>query len=117
MDAIDAAAGVVRRYRIQSVRPAARDLARIIVDSTAQLQQAMAALEHQGGVRDAIVEVNRLENDADRVHHQALTELFAEERDPILVIKWKEVFDYLEEATDRCEDVADLLEGVVLKHA
>jgi predicted phosphate transport protein (TIGR00153 family) len=117
MDAIDAAAGVVRRYRIEKVRPGARELSRIIVDSTAQLQRAMRLLEQHNGVRDAIVEVNRLENEADRVHHQAVSELFAEERDPIAVIKWKEILDFLEDATDRCEDVADLLEGIVLKHA
>jgi uncharacterized protein Yka (UPF0111/DUF47 family) len=60
--------------------------------------------------------VNRLENEADRVHDEALTHLFDEEKDPIAVIKWKEVFDYLEEATDRCEDVANVLEGVVVKN-
>jgi predicted phosphate transport protein (TIGR00153 family) len=117
MDAIDAAAGVVRRYRIDRVRPRARELTRIIVESTRQVHIAMSALGKKDGVRDAIVEVNRLENEGDRVHHEALSELFAEEKDPISVMKWKEVFDFLEEATDRCEDVADLLEGVVLKHA
>ena len=65
--------------------------------------------------RDERVEVNRLENEADSVHDEALSRLFLEEKDPLTVIKWKEVFDYLEEATDRCEDVADVLEGVVVK--
>jgi uncharacterized protein len=60
--------------------------------------------------------VNRLENEADRMHDEALRRLFEEERDPITVIKWKEVPDFLEEATDRCEDVANVLEGVVVKH-
>ena len=51
------------------------------------------------------------------MHEQAVGRLFAEEHDPILIIKWKEVLDFLEDATDRCEDVANLLEGVVVKHA
>ena len=77
---------------------------------------AVDALERKVGVHERAVEVNRLENEADRVHDEALRRLFEEERDPIAVIKWKEVLDFLEEATDRCEDVANVLEGVVVKH-
>ena len=62
------------------------------------------------------MEVNRLENSADDVHDEALRRLFEEERDAINIIKWKEVLDLLEEATDRCEDVANVLESVVVKH-
>ena len=62
------------------------------------------------------VEINRLENEADRVHQQAVGRLFDEEHDPIVVMKWKETLDFLEDATDRCEDVANVLEGVVVKH-
>jgi hypothetical protein len=64
-----------------------------------------------------VVEVNRLENEADLVYSQAIERLFNEERDPIVVMKWKEILSYLEEATDRCEDVANLLEGIVVKYA
>jgi uncharacterized protein Yka (UPF0111/DUF47 family) len=77
---------------------------------------AVDALERKTGVHERAVEVNRLENEADRMHDEALRRLFEEERDPIAVIKWKEVLDFLEEATDRCEDVANVLEGVVVKH-
>ncbi len=63
------------------------------------------------------MEINRLENEADRAHQAALRRLFEEERDAITIIKWKEVLDFLEDATDRCEDVANVLEGVVVKHA
>src|SRR5437870_3274958 len=55
-------------------------------------------------------------NEADRVHQQAVGKLFDDERDPILVMKWKEALDFLEDATDRCEDVANVLEGVMVKH-
>ncbi len=116
MDALDAAAAVIRRYRVAPVRFGARELAAIVSQATNQLRMAVEALEHRNGVHDRAVEVNRLENEADRVHDEALRRLFEEERDPITVIKWKEVLDYLEEASDRCEDVANVLEGVVVKH-
>ena len=116
IDAIDAAATVIRRYRVAPVRFGARELATIIAKSTHQVRMAVDALERKHGVHERAVEVNRLENEADRVHDEALRRLFDEERDPIAVIKWKEVLDFLEEATDRCEDVANVLEGVVVKH-
>jgi predicted phosphate transport protein (TIGR00153 family) len=116
MDAIDAAATVIRRYHVAPVRFGARELAGVIAQSTGAVRKAVQALEGKKGVHELAVEVNRLENEADRVHDEALTHLFDEEKDPIAVIKWKEVFDYLEEATDRCEDVANVLEGVVVKH-
>jgi predicted phosphate transport protein (TIGR00153 family) len=116
MDAIDAAATVIRRYRVAPVRFGARELAAIIAQSSHQVRMAVDALERKKGVHERAVEVNRLENEADRVHDEALRRLFDEEHDPIAVIKWKEVLDYLEETTDRCEDVANVLEGVVVKH-
>ena len=116
MDAIDATAAIVRLYRIDRVRPDARELARIIKASADQMVIALAALERRKGVAEPAVEINRLENEADRVHQAAVRSLFEEERDPIVIIKWKEIFDFLEAATDRCEDVCNLLEGVVVKH-
>ena len=116
MDAIDASASVLRLYRIDKARFGARELARIISSSTEEVQNALEALEHRKGVAERAVEINRLENEADRLHQQAVEQLFAEERDPIAIIKWKEIFDFLEGATDRCEDVANVLEGVVMKH-
>lgn len=116
IDAIDAAAAVIRRYRVAPVRYGARELAGIIAKSTHQVRMAVDALERRDGVHARAVEVNRLENEADRIHDEALSRLFDEETDPISVIKWKEVLDFLEEATDRCEDVANVLEGVVVKH-
>ena len=117
MDAIDACATIVRLYHINSVRPGARELARIIVDSAEQLVRALKALEGRAGVAECAVEINRLENEADRAHQAAVQALFEEEKDAIAIMKWKEILDFLEEATDRCEDVANVLEGVVVKHA
>jgi predicted phosphate transport protein (TIGR00153 family) len=116
MDAIDAAASLVRLYRLDSVRFGARDLARIITSSTDQVRLAIGALEAHKGLTTHAIEINRLENEADRVHQLAVSRLFDDERDPILVMKWKEALDFLEDATDRCEDVANVLEGVMVKH-
>jgi predicted phosphate transport protein (TIGR00153 family) len=116
MDAIDATAAVIRLYKITAVRPGARRLVEIIVESVDRIVQALAALERRSGVLELAAQVKQLEHEADRSHQDAIVELFDQERDPITVIKWKEIFDFLEAATDRCEDVANLLEGVVVKH-
>ena len=117
MDAIDASAAVVRLYQIDRVRPDARDLARLVAISAEQVVIAMKALERRHGVAEPAVEINRLENEADRAHQNAVRRLFEQEQNPIAIIKWKEILDFLEAATDRCEDVANVLEGVVVKHA
>ena len=117
MDAIDAAAGFVRLYKLVDVRPGVRELSGIIVQQTEELKRAIQGLETRGGIPDSIVEINRLENEADRLHSEAVGRLFKEEKDPIAVIKWRDVINFLEEATDRCEDVANVLEGVVVKYA
>ena len=116
MDAIDAAAAVTRLYKIKQVRPGARRLTEIISDSTDRLAEALAVLEKGEHVRELAARVDQLEREADRVHQDAIVALFDDESDPIVVIKWKEILDFLEAATDRCEDVANLLEGVVVKH-
>ena len=117
MDAIDASASIVRLYHIESVRPGARELTRLVLDSADQVVGAIKALEKRKGVAECAVEINRLENEADRAHQAAVQALFNEEKDAIVIMKWKEILDFLEQATDRCEDVANVLEGVVVKHA
>jgi predicted phosphate transport protein (TIGR00153 family) len=117
MDAIDAAAAVIRLYKIAHVRAGAKRLVDIVCDSLDGIAEALQALERRDGVLEMAARIKQLEHEADRVHQDAIVELFDQERDPIAVIKWKEVFDFLEAATDRCEDVANLLEGVVVKHA
>ena len=80
------------------------------------MRLALDAMERNTPITTHAVEINRLENEADRTHQQAVTRLFDDEHDPILVMKWKETLDFLEDATDRCEDVANVLEGVMVKH-
>ena len=116
MDALDATAAVIRLYKIPLVRPGARRLVEIIIDSMDRITQALAALDRRTGVLELCAQVKQLEHEADRCHQDAIVQLFDQERDPIVVIKWKEIFDFLEAATDRCEDVANLLEGVIVKH-
>ena len=116
MDAIDASATLVRLYRLDNVRFGSRELATIITTSAEEVRHALHALEKSKGVVEHAVEINRLENEADRAHQEAVRRLFEDERDPLMVIKWKETLDFLEDATDRCEDVANVLEGVVVKH-
>jgi len=116
MDAIDAAAALIRLYRLETVRYGARELATIVTACTNELRLGLDALELKRGVITHAIEINRLENEADRTHQDAVSRLFEEEHNPLAVMKWKEALDFLEDATDRCEDVANVLEGVVVKN-
>jgi predicted phosphate transport protein (TIGR00153 family) len=116
MDAIDHAAALVRLYKIQRVRPGARELAHTISASADRLNLALEALATKKPVHPHAVEINRLENEADRIYQEAVRRLFEVETDPITIMTWKELYDNLERITDSCEDVANVIEGVVVKH-
>ena len=116
MDAIDHAAALVQLYRIKKVRQGAHGLTRIVSTSAARLHSALDALAAKKPVQPHAVEINRLENEADHAYQEAVRTLFDTESDPIQIIKWKELFDVLEQITDCCEDVANVIEGVVVKH-
>ena len=117
IDEIDNAAHLIPLYRIEKIRGGARELTRVILEQTDEIRRAVEALEARKGVLERAIEINRLENEADAIHKAAVGKLFDEERDPITVMKWKEILDVLERATDRCEDVANLLENVVVKQS
>jgi len=117
IDEIDNAAHLIPLYRIEKIRGGARELTRVILEQCDEIRAAMEALEKRKGIMERTIEINRLENEADKIHKKAVGLLFDEERDPITVMKWKEILDVLERATDRCEDVANLLENVVVKHS
>lgn len=117
MDMMDAAGGCIRLYRIQNLRYGARELANVILRSAEQILLATQKLEQRKGVDEHVVEINRLENEADQIHREAIGRLFSEEQNAIEVIKWKEILNLLERATDECEDVANEIEGVVVKYA
>ncbi len=116
LDAIDDAAALVRLYNIPVIRPGARELARTVSKSADRLHTALDSLASKKPVHPHAVEINRLENEADRAYQVAIAALFETESDPIMIIKWKELLDMLEQITDACEDVANVIEGVVVKH-
>ena len=120
LDFVEAAARTLVLYRMGEPTPQARELTCIILAIATKLQQAMPLLRDRrrfSSVLRVCVEINSLENDADDVHHAAQAELFTPHADSCEVIKWRELYQHLENATDLGEDVANILEGIVLKHA
>ena len=117
LDFIHAAAERLTMYKITIAPPAAAELAQIIVRQAEELASAVSLLEKHDHVLDHCVEVNRLENEADQVARESIAKLFEREKDPIALIKLKELYEVLETATDKAEDAANVLESVVLKSA
>ena len=115
-DYIDAGVRAVVMYGIREQNGHSRQLARIIRDLGVEIKGAVTVLNRPNGIADRFKEIHRLENEADEVYFRAIGQLFAEEKDPIAVIKWKEFYEILENATDRCESVANIIESIVLKH-
>ncbi len=119
-DFIQAAADAMLIYKVDRPGQSARELADAIVQSATEVERAMPQLRHRAEFKQILercVEINRLENFADDVFRSAMSELFADTTDIAEIIKWREIYEHMESATDRCEDVANVLEGVVLKHA
>ena len=119
VDFIQAAADAMLLYKVKAPTQRARELAAIIVQGAAELEKAIPDLRRPGDpkeMRDHCVELNRLENAADRVYRAALGELFSDNIDVLEIIKWREIYGHMESATDRAEDVANVLEGVALKN-
>jgi hypothetical protein len=120
MDAVEAASERMHLYEINACTPEARELAVVLVKATELLQSTLRQLRDLKHVEEALklcVEIHRLENEADAILRIALARLFKENPDPIAVMKWKEIYEYLEESTDRCEEVAVIIEGIFLEHA
>jgi predicted phosphate transport protein (TIGR00153 family) len=120
MDYVEAAAERISLYEILEMRPEAPELAHVLLTSAERVLEAVAGfrdLKRSELILEKCVEINRLENEADAVLRRALARLFREERDPITIMKWKEIYELLETATDRCEDVANIIEGVILENS
>lgn len=115
-DYIDAGARAIVMYDIHEFSDDAKTLARIIKDLGAEIRGAVSMLSKPNGINKYFVEIHRLENEADDVYFRAIGRLFKETPDPISLIKWKELYEILENATDRCESVANIIESIVLKH-
>jgi hypothetical protein len=118
LDYIEAAAERLVVYRIKEPTSACRAMADVILETTRAMDRAIKCLRTMDpGFHEHAVEVNRLENSADNLLRDSLAALFEEQGDPIEVIKWKEIYETMEIVTDRCEDVANVIEGIILKMA
>jgi uncharacterized protein len=118
LDYIEAAAERLVVYRIKEPTSACRAFAEVIVKTAEAMDRAIRCLRNMDpGFHEHAVEVNRLENTADNLLRDSLAALFEEQGDPIEVIKWKEIYETMEIVTDRCEDVANVIEGIILKMA
>ncbi len=118
LDAVDAAGQRLVLFRVAEIPEMLKSLSEILVAAAKEVQKAVLALHdpRQHAVAHAhCVEINRLENEADAVHRRALGQLFAECADAVTIIKLKELYQLIEEATDRCEDVADVIESIIIK--
>jgi len=117
VDFINAACARIVMYRITDPPAEAGQLARLILAQCEELEKAVTNLQKSDDVLRHCVEINRLENEADQVSRVAIARLFEDETNPVTLIKIKELLEFLETATDKAEDVADVLETVVLKNA
>jgi len=119
MDFVEAASERICLYEVTEMTPEIRELARVLVKCCEKIAEALKGLRDLKNAKLVIekcIEINSLENEADSILRIAVARLFKEEKDPITIIKWKEIYETLEEATDRCEDVANIIEGVTLEH-
>jgi hypothetical protein len=120
-DLIQSAADTMVLYKVKTPGKRARELADIIVQITTEVENVMPSLRRHTAnlekILNSCVEINRLENVADTIYRTALTELFEYDSDIADIIKWREIYEHMESATDMCEDVANVLESVALKHA
>lgn len=121
LDLADAAAERLGLYDIDVVLPEARELAGVLVEQSRKMEEAVKGLRNMKKdpqrILEACKEMNVLENQADTLTRQTMAKLFKRGNDPLTVIKWKEIIDLIEDATDRAEDVANVIEGIVLEHA
>jgi len=115
MDSIDAVATLLKLYKLSRIRFGARELAATITASTKQIRLALDALEGRKGVTTHAVEINRLENEADSIARHVTADLFSGRHDVLDVMRWKEIYGRLEGAADKCEDVANAIESIVVK--
>jgi predicted phosphate transport protein (TIGR00153 family) len=117
VDLIDEAARAMVMYDVHGSTNYARQFAEVIQSMAIQLHEIVSMLARPNGINPRLVEVHSLENKGDDIYHAAVAELFHNATDPLHVIKWKEIYEKLEAAVDRCEHVANIIEGVIIKHA
>ena len=117
LDDLESAAILFQLYEIPAPTPQAIELARIIKDSADQIQKAVRQVEKPTNLAEFVAEIKRLENQSDVICREEIGRLFREEKDLRLLLKWKEIYERLEACSDRCADVADVIEDIVVKNA
>jgi len=117
IDLIDAAASRFVLYRVDKVREGTLDLVKVLVSASVEVSSAVHSLSTPEKALKHCIEINRYENESDRICRTLIAKLFDEETNPVQIIKWKEIFEVIETAVDKCEDVANVIEGVILKSA
>lgn len=115
-DYIDAAARCIVIYDIHGNDPFAQQLGDVILKLAAEVNGAVSYLKVAKGMEQHLLNIQRLENDADEIYFRAMAELFKNSDDAVKIIKWKELYETLENATDKCEYVGNIIESIVLKH-
>jgi uncharacterized protein Yka (UPF0111/DUF47 family) len=120
MDFVESATERLALYDMRTTTKELGDLSRVLLRSADRILEALTGLrnlKNASVVLEKCAEINRLENEADSLLRGTLAQLFRDEKDPVAIIKWKEVYELLETATDRCEDVANIIEGIVLENS
>jgi predicted phosphate transport protein (TIGR00153 family) len=117
LDCIDDVTFRIVAYRLDPIPPAVLLLAEKVGSCCSFLSKALEALHKKNAVIDFCIEINRLENEADDIERNLLADLFSNEKDPIALIRQKEIYELLEATTDRCEDVADVIQNVSVKNS
>jgi uncharacterized protein len=117
VDLIDEVADYFGLYKIEAPMEQSQRLAHVLLQAARQIAEAMPRLRTFAPLSHYTVEINRLENDGDRISRDAIASLFESGIDPLVVIRWKDIFERLEEAIDACEHVANTLEGIVVQHS
>lgn len=119
VDSIEEVANRFIVFDVHALKPEALTMAELILQSIREVEvlfKHLSEMKKNQVVREQIIEINRLENEGDLIYRKALTKLFREEKDPIELIKWKHLFEQLEASLDSCENVANIMEGVVMKY-
>ena len=119
MDFIQAISSILVLFHIERTTEDLIEMTTILEEAVSNVSKAVASIRDMNRPRrilDYCIEINRLENRADRTFEQAIAKLFDNTKDPVEIIKWKEIYDTTETATDKCEDVANTIEGIVVKH-
>ena len=115
-DHVDEAADNIDAYEVTDVPPRAREQADVIYRAASRLHEAVELLEGFGDAHKHLFALRELEDEGDRLSREALADLFRSGQDPLTIIRWKDIHEQLEEATDACENAADVLEAILVKN-